>query len=881
MIAKHLVRRTVVACAVIAIAAACGQSSGDSSGNEDSASTSGGDDGAGGGDSAANGDGASATSGGGAAGDASGSSSGDAGSSSGNTGADTTGGSSSGAPDVVGAPDVDESKGLASKELLIKILGPSGRDWVQSAGQKVQLSGVLFGQADKASWKTSSGKSGKIDIEAFWTSDIIDLVQGDNTITVEAEKGSVKVRDEIHIVYNPYFTFEGPPQIGPDLVFVNEKTGMIVHMPLSAAGTGAAGKGPANPNSVKLVQVDQAGKLIKDHGLLKDNGSAGNCDDIQKDGIFSMCLKNVSFNVQQTIYFRVEVDVEVINKKYKAKSPVAVVDVVKRVTPTECNSIKSLLGKVRDTYKVAAASDSKKAQADAIATLKTDASVAEAGPATDGYGVWVRFKSGRLGALSLAPQGVRGGGGAAAGMSNAALPTYSVGTRRALSLAPFATEFEKDGGDEAALAGKDLAARECPPFAVDQRIGKSSLLKEYRKMSEYGIIAISGHGDAYFGGMDTKAKQALGWEHLGSQEAIWTGEASCSGLTTSTKSCSKSGAGCPSNQVCVVTSSAGGVCVDHTQGDLNRGRVVIGPDNYAILPAFVGRHAIEAYPSSIVYLGTCRSLWNGSMAVQFYGNGASAVVGYSDYVSSQFASSHGQAFFKGIIEEGMSVLQALQTFDADPKHGGWMRMLGNSKANAKDGNLINRSWDLGRLTGWKKTGDGRVISRLGVSVPVAGKFMGIVSTGLGFTTQTGSLEQPFCVSPGKSKMCFFWKFYSEEFLEFCMSTYQDKFKATLVGKAGQKTVTDVWVDALCPHDCGGKSPCQPGSADCKCGMKWETLTPADVSFDKGGVYMTPWVEDCADIKAFEGKRVNLKFFTTDTGDSIYDSAVLIDEVTIK
>ncbi len=865
---------------VIAGLGACGSETSSGSGDKDSGSSSG-DDAAGNSDAASD---ATASSSGG---DGAGSSSGTDGAGSSSSGVDaggTTSSSGAGTDIVVKAPDVDESKGLSSKELLIKILGPSGRNFVQSAGEKVQLSGVLFGVADKATWKSSSGKSGTIDIQAYWATGIIDLVPGDNTITVQAEAGGKKVSDTIHIVYNQFFSFEGPPQVGPDLLFSGESASLIVHMPLSAAGTGAAGKGPADPNTVTLVQVDENGKKLKTLGKLIDNGKSGNCDDIQKDGIFSMCLK-MTPSVAQTMYFRVEVNVDIFNKKYAAKSPVAIVDVVKRVTQTECKAIQSLQKKVETSYLAAAAKDAKKAQKDAIAALKADSSVAEAGPSTDGYGIWVRYKSGRLGALSLAPKGLRGSAGNIGGL-NAALPTHSVGTRRALALAPNATEFEKDGGDEAAIAGKDLVTRECPPFQVDQRLGSQALLRDYRAMSSYGIVAISGHGDAYFEGMDVKAKQALGWEHLGSQELIWTGENVCDGLTSSTKTCNKSGAGCPASQVCVKTSGSGGVCVDHTQGDLNRGRIAIGTKSYGILPGFVSRHAVDPYPGSIVYLGSCRSLWNGSLAVQFFGNGAAAVVGYSDYVSSSFASSHGKAFFKGIGEELLSVVQAVQTGDIDPVHKGHMRMLGNDKANAKDGELINKSWDLGKLTGWKKVGDGRVISRLGVSVPVAGKFMGIVSTGLGFTTQTGSLEQPFCVAPGKKKMCFFWKFYSEEFLEFCASKFQDKFKATLVGKTtsgkkGQKTVTDVWIDALCPHDCGGKKPCQPGSPQCQCGMKWKTLTPADVSFDKGGVYMTPWEKDCADIDAFEGHKVDLKFFTTDTGDSIYDSAVLIDEVTIE
>ena len=134
-------------------------------------------------------------------------------------------------------------------------------------------------------------------------------------------------------------------------------------------------------------------------------------------------------------------------------------------------------------------------------------------------------------------------------------------------------------------------------------------------------------------------------------------------------------------------------------------------------------------------------------------------------------------------------------------------------------------------------------------------------------------------------MCFHWKFYSEEFLEWCGSAYMDRFTATLRGEVGgsQKTLTmvDVWIDPLCPYDCGGKTPCQAGSPACKCGQQWKGLAPADVSFDQGGVYMTLWQTHCHDISAFSGKRVTLKFFTTDQGDSIYDSAILVDDVTTK
>jgi len=267
--------------------------------------------------------------------------------------------------------------------------------------------------------------------------------------------------------------------------------------------------------------------------------------------------------------------------------------------------------------------------------------------------------------------------------------------------------------------------------------------------------------------------------------------------------------------------------------------------------------------------------------VQLYGLGAAAVAGFSDYVTNDFASTQGNQFFKTLIDETGSVLQAVDSDTVDQKYGGWLRMLGNSKANAKDSSLINSSFDLGKPTGWKKVGDGRVISRLGSTVPVAGKFMGIISTGLGFTTQKGTLEQPFCVPPGTKQMCFYWKFYSEEFIEFCGSSYMDRFTAQMVGDKGKLTLTDVWIDPLCPYDCGGKSPCQQGSPSCKCGQQWKTLAKSDVSFDKGDVHMTPWQKECKDVSAFEAQRVNLQFLCTDVGDSIYDSAILIDEVTMQ
>ncbi len=825
-------------------------------------------------------------------------------------------------------------------ELLVKILSPSGRDWGFSEGAQVQLSGVAYGAADTLQFTGSaSGTVSQPTPPDYWVSPPLKLVPGDNLITVTATKGTTTAADSIHITYNPLFHFESGPHVNPDVVFAGQNQTLVVNIAVPQAAPDSSGKSVVDPASIQLIEVDGSGAPVAGgvSATLYDVGdTGGKCDDVQKDSVFSNCVPYSASAGKTTAYFRVQAAVTLGGNKITALSPVTAVDIVTPWSKDECKQIVGLQKNVRDAYKVALASNTAaQAQASAIATLKADSSVAEAGPASGGgYGIWVRYKTGRVGALNLAPAGLRGGagsgagGGAAGGDPGAALPTYSVGARRALALAPGQSEFEVancvakpadatacgscptgmvcDGstcretstacgacsdsqicvinpGDEAAEAGLALAAKQCPPFSVDQYSNDKALLSVYRNMELYGLVALSGHGEAYFEGMDSTAKQALGWEHLGSQEVLWSGEAvNCDALAGNAGSCSTA-AQCSGGQACALTSKGGGVCVDATQADILHGRLVIGADTYGMAPAFFQRHLTEDFPSSIIYMGGCRTMFNGSLAVQLFGAGAQAVVGWTGYVSSKFAYQAGRTLFDGMLNKQLSINQGVSGQEDPDNPGSRLLLVGNGKANVNNNDLINPSWDTGNLVGWKKDGDGRVISRLGVTIPVAGKYMGIVSTGMGFTVQTGSLEQPFCVQPMVKNLTFYWKFYSEEFEEFCMSPYMDKFTATLQADTGKITMVDVWIDALCPYDCGGKAPCDPGSASCKCGQQWKGLTKADVSFDVGDVWMTDWQKSVTDVSALAGanKRTTLKFFASDAGDSIYDTAVLIDAVTLE
>jgi hypothetical protein len=59
-----------------------------------------------------------------------------------------------------------------------------------------------------------------------------------------------------------------------------------------------------------------------------------------------------------------------------------------------------------------------------------------------------------------------------------------------------------------------------------------------------------------------------------------------------------------------------------------------------------------------------------------------------------------------------------------------------------------------------------------------------------------------------------------------------------------------------------------------------TLVSPTIVFDRGDVYMTGWQTSTFDISQFHGKTATIIIETGDIGDSYYDSATLLDEITI-
>ena len=175
--------------------------------------------------------------------------------------------------------------------------------------------------------------------------------------------------------------------------------------------------------------------------------------------------------------------------------------------------------------------------------------------------------------------------------------------------------------------------------------------------------------------------------------------------------------------------------------------------------------------------------------------------------------------------------------------------------------LINGDFEYGNMIAWTVTGDGRTITGLGSQRPTQGTFMGIVSTGLGYTENYGCISQQFYVS-NETKLTIKWNFLSEEFMEYVGSIYQDYLKVSIVDDAGEHQLLRINIDSF--------------AADYSL-----THVSPEIVFDRGDVYMTGWKTSTFDISGYQGKTVKLVIESGDVGDSQYDSATLLDEIAIN
>ena len=257
------------------------------------------------------------------------------------------------------------------------------------------------------------------------------------------------------------------------------------------------------------------------------------------------------------------------------------------------------------------------------------------------------------------------------------------------------------------------------------------------------------------------------------------------------------------------------------------------------------------------------------MSDAFRNQGVLTYFGFSVPVDTPFSIPCAIGIFDKMINQQKKTGEVFVPGQIDPdfKHAEF-KMSGSANARYVS-DFVNGDFETGSLQGWTKEGDGRVLSQLVFISPSQGNFMGIISTGLGYTTQSGSISQGCCIPAGKTTLAFKYNFLSEEFRKYVGTQFQDSFTVVLKTDSSQVTLFYRKIDDLA------------GEITQAIGIHFDQPLWVLGDTTEDGVWMTGWTTVTLDVSAYAGKPVTLTFACGDVGDSIFDTAILLDDIKIQ
>ncbi|MDR2523542.1 MAG: hypothetical protein LBC93_07595 [Synergistaceae bacterium] len=404
----------------------------------------------------------------------------------------------------------------------------------------------------------------------------------------------------------------------------------------------------------------------------------------------------------------------------------------------------------------------------------------------------------------------------------AAQETTVIGSYSTRGISPFYTEFSGwTGGDTVDGAYALLHESTTPNFNVTPAIIEPTI-DGFKNLSGYGIVIISSHGGV-----------------VDEVPVICTGVSS------------------PDSK---------------QKKDMDAKLLKPTSEGIAVTPKFITHYNAGGKSNGIVHLGLCQGLGvtgtpNNKLADAFLSVGFAAVTGYTHTVKNSYEVHCSETLIKEMIA-GKTLKQAHQeatsgSYAQGPKGEKFEYRL---RANVNDvvfmpTGIQNGGFEEG-LIYWNGTGDVRVISSLTSQItPREGKLMNIISTGLGAMEESNStILQQFKIPSSATQISFQYDYVSEEPMEWIGMGYNDQFQASLIDSTGQESVL-VYQDIDHSTWLSLEGDIFPGGDLTGYHTGWQTVT-----------FAIP--------ENLKGKTVTLKFHVWDVGDSIYDSAALIDDVKI-
>lgn len=589
--------------------------------------------------------------------------------------------------------------------------------------------------------------------------------------------------------------------------------------------------------SVLLHVVDGAGQPLELVGELFDDGDLAHGDEILGDGLYSM-ITTLHPVAEEPIRVRV-VGLALIDGEPQSRmSAVTILDVAGEVPVEFAQTVEETQGNASlafDDFQQEHGTEQALQMTIELLESQEIVSSAVVSPSGD---IVITYSNGLLGMIMMVEDGVFGGpstqsrrGGPGIPPSRQTVGSWTpsvetnlsreaIGSNQVMIYSPLHEELVGMGINyEDDLVGM-MDEIECPSYTIEYLVDNEADVAAFNHLSDYGLVVIRTHGGL-----------------VSDDESFF-----CSG------------------EVFSVFSPLLAQWVLQRVFPLTPAGSDVGW--WAIRPSYISSRS-GTMAGSIVYNASCHSAQNDAIPNAFLGKGASAYFGYSETVGMLFETEVGSELLQEVIS-GESTIDAFLAGQTDPgfAHAEFL-MLPTTADQEFASNLVNAGFEEGSLTGWSTAGDGRVISQLAFLEPTAGSYMGIISTGLGYSDNSGQIEQNVCIPEAATELRFNWNFLSEEFLEYIGSVYQDFFTIVLTDQDGEEHVLFyIHIDSIAEEHA-------------------LTLVSPNIVFDQGDVYMTGWLPQVLDLSAFAGQSVTLRFQTGDVGDSIYDSAVLIDEIDIE
>ena len=736
------------------------------------------------------------------------------------------------------------------------------------------------------------------------------------TIRVVAERGELQAWDVAVVTANPGFLFPIAPRRMPQVAFVGVPTDVVMSIDLNRVENFDSG-------AVHLMESDALcttwanGEEMLDDGNLFVGGSG---DEIPNDRVYSRRIK-VTEDAPTIRYYRIAVQIGPDEDRKVAFSPCVPFHVVPSISVVSCSAVEADIVNAGNLYDklLCQGVDPVDAKEQTARFMQSQAGVVEAGFSLASPLVWAAYDSGLLVAVEpyfLEP-------GIPEVLFSASGETPELRTTLESRLAVTSVK----SGDF-----KDLLGHiQCPPIRNQGDMGELSSL---RAIAVAGVAFFGNGGGLAFGSLSDDYKLAhnlkigsadfarmpawTGWKHEGPQEVAWTQtQLQCENLFDGVEAClyRKDGAccvgdgaetctPCPAHLECVVNKKAEegshkGTLYDATQADLMSGRAVLGRDGkVGILPAFVQLYSGVDLANQFVFLGFSGSLIQGAMAAQFLAGGANTVVGTTKQVVPETAHVTGSALVKALAAEGTAPANLVPALEeAGSKTWAYV---GPGNLDLSYSGLLNADFHTGDLRGWKHSGDARVLSYWCQESPPSGKFMTLISTGIGYTVQTGRISQEFCPME-VNQLGLSYNFISHEFLESCGTSSDDKFQVYLedvetgnripVTKVGdQEKIT---LNHLCPWKADGCAAC-PGPPGCQCGdlqplePPWDLeLWPEECGFSEDGdgkAYQALWRNilpvNISSVTGLE-RPINLVLRVDDESGTAVDTTVLIGSLLLQ